>query len=54
MIEKIYERVVTDGNGGIIGVREPNNSELKDKLNEIIDVINQLTEDKNKDIETDK
>lgn len=54
MIEKLYEHTVTDPCGDIIGTREPNIREIKDKINEIIDVVNQLTEDKNKDIETDK
>ena len=55
MIERLYSHSIYSRDGlGIIGVREPNNAEIVDKINEIIDVVNQLCEQMQKGAENDR
>lgn len=45
MIEKLHSHPVYTSDGlGITGLIRPSTSEIVDKLNEIIDIINQLYE----------
>lgn len=49
IIDKLDQHYITKRDGGYIcvtGTREPNNAELREKINEIIDVINYIAETK--------
>lgn len=46
MIQPLYPHNIVDHTGAVYGVRQPDNQEIVEKINEIIEVLNKLIEPK--------
>lgn len=44
MIEQLYEERICDRDGNLYGMRAPNNWELMEKINELVEEVNRLKE----------
>lgn len=45
MIEHLKDKEISDNEWGTISIRKPNIREIQDKINEIIDALNELLGD---------
>lgn len=45
MIDPLHFHNIIGPDGSVIGVQAPDNTELMDKINEIIEVVNKLTKE---------
>lgn len=50
MIEQLHKRVICDDYGNAYGCSAPSNFEIMEKINELVEAVNKLLEEKDKSV----